>query len=97
MDQPTSSTFPVRRVAEEPTTGPCPPEVRERKRAQAEHYAQDPLLMALYAVWVGVCKLIDQGELSERQGSELFESARSDVIEQRRRLEDLLPPSENSL
>ena len=84
-------------VAGEFTTDPCPPEARERKRLQAEHYAQDPLLMELYALWVGLCTLIAQGELSERRGSELFESARTDIIEQRRMQEGLLPPPENPL
>ena len=72
-------------AAQPPTSDTCTPAWRADWRDWIETRWHDPLAARLYALWVGLCQLVADGELTDQESHDLFRIASQRIIEQRAR------------
>lgn len=66
------------------------PDAAKQWNRLLDRHASDPAVIKLYALRIGLCKMIDQGKLDVNQAIDIFEQERSRVIIERQQDEELL-------
>lgn len=62
----------------------CNAEREGDHKSLLQHYPKDTGIINIYALYLGLCKLVSIGTISEEKASELWEEERDQLVEKRR-------------